>query len=305
MLEKGITIYIDFDIENNHYTKILPVNPESITITSSGANESVDVVNFGEVSRIKNRKLITFDIESFFPQEDYYPYVKLKGDTFYNPSEWIYVFNYLQENKKTCHITITNSRFPDFTFLSIEVSIEKFIHGITFGTDDVSYKISFKEMNYNYKPTIRTVAVDRLIDIGASGYEVDEYGNYNIVEQVQLVETTSRRKITKFIPNAIVRAQGIAYSSEMGDSPTYTVAFSNAIQQKDGNNVRIRYISTNKDAKYPYQIWQLNDSEEGKIGWMSEDSLILTGNYYNELTGRVVKYYGDTTIINETGAISQ
>ena len=233
MLEKGITIYIDFDIENNHYTKILPVNPESITITSSGANESVDVVNFGEVSRIKNRKLITFDIESFFPQEDYYPYVKLKGDTFYNPSEWIYVFNYLQENKKTCHITITNSRFPDFTFLSIEVSIEKFIHGITFGTDDVSYKISFKEMNYNYKPTIRTVAVDRLIDIGASGYEVDEYGNYNIVEQVQLVETTSRRKITKFIPNAIVRAQGIAYSSEMGDSPTYTVAFSNAIQQKD------------------------------------------------------------------------
>ena len=200
MLEKGITIYIDFDIENNHYTKILPVNPESITITSSGANESVDVVNFGEVSRIKNRKLITFDIESFFPQEDYYPYVKLKGDTFYNPSEWIYVFNYLQENKKTCHITITNSRFPDFTFLSIEVSIEKFIHGITFGTDDVSYKISFKEMNYNYKPTIRTVAVDRLIDIGASGYEVDEYGNYNIVEQVQLVETTSRRKITKFIP---------------------------------------------------------------------------------------------------------
>ena len=97
----------------------IPVNPEKITVTVSGNNETVEVISLGQISRLKNRNLKDISFESFFPYESWFPAVRTRGD-FKKPKFYKNFFEDLMNNREAATLSITGLG------IDMDVSIENF-----------------------------------------------------------------------------------------------------------------------------------------------------------------------------------
>lgn len=130
---------IYFDFKGKVVT--LPVNPEELWIKYNGNNESVDMIQTGEVNFAKNKKLATIEIASFFPEDTQASYV-ISGSN--DPEFYIVFLKQIQDSKKPFRFIISG------TDINQEMLIESFEYGYAGGCNDVEYKLSLKE----YKPII-------------------------------------------------------------------------------------------------------------------------------------------------------
>ena len=124
--------YFDF----NGKVVTLPVNPEELWVKYSGNNESVDMIQNGEMNFAKNKKLATIDIASFFPEDTQASYVISGAD---DPEVYLSFLKQIQNSRKPFRLIISG------TDINQQMLIESFEYGYAGGCNDIEYKLSLKE----------------------------------------------------------------------------------------------------------------------------------------------------------------
>lgn len=129
-----MVIHIKWDNDSDGI--ILPVNPQSFTLSDSMNNTSVVIHNLGEINLKGKRALKSITLESFFPCQDY-DFLK---DSFHEPyGYYIKKLNEVFENNTTVHLVITETKINGY------FTIESFEYGHQEKTKDISYSMSLKE----------------------------------------------------------------------------------------------------------------------------------------------------------------
>lgn len=128
-------IFIEYD---NVVIKF-PVNPEEISLSRDGNNETTEILSIGEINVIKEPKLATLEFSCFFPATKEPAYVLTKGD-FKKPDFYIKFLEKIRKDKAPCRFIVSN------TTINIMCSIESFEYGIQAGpVGEIYYSISLKE----------------------------------------------------------------------------------------------------------------------------------------------------------------
>lgn len=99
---------------NNNAEKIqIPVNPGELKIGNGSQNESVSVVDIGEITIKQDPTLKTFEFDSFFP-EWFAPYVGVPESKLMKPWEYIKLIELwkAKDNPVRFIVTGTNINFP-------------------------------------------------------------------------------------------------------------------------------------------------------------------------------------------------
>jgi hypothetical protein len=193
----------------------LPVNPSEIKITTQGHNVVQEIIKLGEINLLRDRKLKTLTISSFFPRTADAPYVLTKGK-FEGPDFYKAFFEKIMHDKKPARLVISDL---GVNFL---VSIESFEWDVKAMDDDVHYSI--RVMEYR------------------------EYSAKTVVMKNANAATTSSsssRAKTGFAIGDTVLVNGKYWYTSYGDSPFGTF--------KDFTG-KISHIVSNKSRKYRYHI---------------------------------------------------
>lgn len=120
----------------------LPITPEDIEISYPGSNKTVNIIQLGQVNLLKTRNLATFTIESWLPDEDWYPGIRTEG-RFKKSKYYVNFFEKIRDAKKPCLFLIYGLN------VSMQVSIESFTHERRGGEhEDLYYTLQLKE----YRP---------------------------------------------------------------------------------------------------------------------------------------------------------
>ena len=127
--------------QDNSQVFIIPVVPPNLPIKSGSNNETFSSID-KDITIIGNPVLREFSLNSFFPVNKNYPFVK-NG---YEPDGWKYVsfIESAKNSKQPVRVVVTTNN--KYTVLNILMSIESFI----FSADkvgDIQYELSLKEFN--------------------------------------------------------------------------------------------------------------------------------------------------------------
>lgn len=130
---------IGFFINYKNVIVQLPVNPESVNVNYSGNNATMEVVKLGDINLLKDKKLAEIEFESFFPNGDWFPAVRTRGN-FEKPTFYKNFFRGIMEDKKPCRLIITGID------INMQVAVEQFDWYHQGGDhEDAYYSIKFKE----------------------------------------------------------------------------------------------------------------------------------------------------------------
>ncbi len=135
MTSNDYQIWITYNAEKQKLR--IPVNPETINITSGTNNKSVLVTELGEITIMQSRAAVQFTFSSFFPKQPF-PGISVKKLT--DPLELVAKINKWKNSKKPVHLIITSSK------INCYCTIEKFTYwenGGDIGT--IHYDIALKE----------------------------------------------------------------------------------------------------------------------------------------------------------------
>lgn len=134
---KGITIRLSYD----GMEKILPVNPEELTIQRASEGETVDILGIGEIGIPKSPSLAIINIESF-------TWADRMSE---NPKNWADWFKTWQRSKKSARFTVEELGY------NLNVTCDAFNYTVKAGEEtDVYYELSLKEYR-PYGATLVTV----------------------------------------------------------------------------------------------------------------------------------------------------
>lgn len=184
----------------------LPVLPEVLQFSGSGGNVSIETIRLGEVSVLGTRKLRTFDLECFFPENENAPYCQTRGAAFKTPTECVAELSEMQDAKEPLRFIVTGIGLNCFY-----VSIEGFSWEYGPGQADINYKLQLKEYRPygNSRKTIEQVP--DLFNVGA--------------RQTKYYETDgSQREKTGFAIGDKVLVSGLYFSSPKGAKALLTVS---------------------------------------------------------------------------------
>ena len=130
---------IGFFINYDGQVVQLPVNPEKVEVKFSGNNSTTEIIQLGEINLLKDRKLAEISFSSFFPQEDWFPAIRTRGQ-FKRPAFYKSFFERIQEDKKPCRLIITGLN------ITMKTSVENFSYYHQGGDhEDAYYSLDFKE----------------------------------------------------------------------------------------------------------------------------------------------------------------
>lgn len=130
---------IGFFINYDGQVVQLPVNPEKVEVKFSGNNSTTEIIQLGEINLLKDRKLAEISFSSFFPQEDWFPAIRTRGQ-FKRPDFYKSFFEGIQEDKKPCRLIITGLN------ITMKTSVENFSYYHQGGDhEDAYYSLDFKE----------------------------------------------------------------------------------------------------------------------------------------------------------------
>jgi len=142
---------IGFFINYDNVVVQLPVNPDKVTVTYSGNNDTKEIIQLGQINILKDRKLATISFNSFFPESDWFPAVRTRGK-FKKPEFYVNFLLKIMNEKRPCRLVITGIN------INIKVSIESFEYYHQAGDhEDMYYTLEFKEYR-DY--AIRQIAFD-------------------------------------------------------------------------------------------------------------------------------------------------
>lgn len=130
---------IGFFINYDGQVVQLPVNPEKVEVKFSGNNSTTEIIQLGEINLLKDRKLAEISFSSFFPQDDWFPAIRTRGQ-FKRPDFYKSFFEGIQEDKKPCRLIITGLN------ITMKTSVENFSYYHQGGDhEDAYYSLDFKE----------------------------------------------------------------------------------------------------------------------------------------------------------------
>ena len=223
----------------------LPITPEDIEITYPGNNKSADVILLGEINLLKTRKLATFTIKSWFPDEDWYPGIRTTG-RFRKSSYYVKFFEKIRDAKKPCDFYIYGLNF------NMKVSIETFTHQRKGGEhEDLYYTLALKE----YRP-----------------FSVRELPQIIQEESGETLETLDKKtpilEPTEITIGATVTVNGTLHRDSYGGNPGKTLS-----------NYTGRVNLINKKGTHPYHI---TNTSGGWLGWVNSEAVGLASE---QITG--------------------
>lgn len=232
---------IGFFINYNNQVVQLPVNPDKITVKYSGNNTTSEIIKLGEINLLKDRKLCEISFKSFFPQDDWFPAVRTRGE--FKPPEFYKKFLLgIMESKKPCRLVVTGID------ISMKCSIESFQYEHQAGDhEDAYYSISIKEY--------RDYQISQLYSAPATGTTTPNGSSASPVEPAKPAQPA------EITIGCTVIANGTIYYSSYGARPTATL-----------KNFKGKISHINKKGSYPYHVTTMSG---GWKGWMSEESVVL------------------------------
>ena len=170
---------IRFFAKYNDLIVQLPVNPESLSFKGESNNETVDIVNGGQVTNIGFEGLKDFKISSFFPARNDGSYINTRGD-FEGPDFYISFFEQIKKDRKPFRLIVTDIN------VNLLVSIESFEYEYKYGTDDVDFTLDLKQY---IEHTVRVLSITK-----------NSSTNNALVAQASSTYTNSNRSVEKSIP---------------------------------------------------------------------------------------------------------
>ena len=220
----------------------LPVNPEKVTVTYSGNNETKEVISLGEINILRGRRLAEISFESFFPENDWFPGVRTRGE-FKKPQLYKRWIKLIMQSKLPCRLIITGLD------ISMRCSIEEFEYYHQGGDhEDAYYSIEFKECPEYH---ITEIPIDSTLgeesSNGSSGDTSDTPG-----------ASASPSEITI---GCSVILNGTVHYDSYGAKPGKT--FSNY-------KGKINFINT--AGSHPYHV---TTPSGGWLGWVTKESVVL------------------------------
>lgn len=222
----------------------LPVNPEKLEISYRGNNKNVEIIQLGEVSILKKKKLGTIKFESWFPYESWWPGIRTKGQ-FESVDFYKNFFTNLQNIGKPCRFIVTGINYNTL------VSIEKFNYYNQGGDyEDCYYSLELKEY-VPYQVKILTPTTLSNSDT-ANNNELPVIGSMD-------KPTINPEEITV---GCTVVLNGTLHKDSYGNGPGQT---------KSNFKCKVNFIK--KGNAYPYHV---TTESGGWLGWVKESDLKLS-----------------------------
>lgn len=131
---------------------ILPVAPESVSISCENMNNTYDLVNGGQINILKEEGLKTISFECLLPSH-WYPFSTYKRG-YQPPIHYLEIFDELKKSKKIFQLIINRRDGLTFSLFdtNLSVSLEEYtVNEEAEEGTDVKVSLTFKE--YNLKPT--------------------------------------------------------------------------------------------------------------------------------------------------------
>lgn len=123
----------------------LPVNPESIAFTEKQLNETVTLLNMGEVNLSGNRGLKRVKFTSFFParHSPFYRYAKKQ------PKQYVKIIEEWKREGAKIRVIVTDLR------INLVMLIDELSYSVKEGDKDVYYSISLSEYRKLNVPSVQ------------------------------------------------------------------------------------------------------------------------------------------------------
>ena len=229
-------------IEYNGKVVQMPVNPETFNVSTSGNNETMEIITLGEIVIPKKKKLSSIKWDSFFPYDSWYPAIRTKG-SFQSAEFYLTFLDKIRDDCKPCHLTVTGIGFDE------DVVIESFEYYHQAGDhEDTYYSISFtKYQSYG----VSIVSKDDKSNQPKSTTAVGTVSP-------QAAVTPTAKEIT--IGCEVILNGRVHYDS-YGSKPGKTFT-----------NYRGKVNLINQKGSHPYHISTPSGSW---LGWVSKESVVL------------------------------
>lgn len=138
----GYHIYLSYN--NNEELIELPILPEKIEISGSGANKSSEVLSLGEITQLKLPKLFSLQIDTEFPAE-WTPICEVSASKLKSPFDYISMIEKWRRTLRPIRFVFTGSTVD----INSPVSIESFTYTEN-GGDVGTFKVKIKLKEYRF-----------------------------------------------------------------------------------------------------------------------------------------------------------
>lgn len=231
---------IGFFINYKNQVIQLPVNPEKVSVEFAGNNTSKEIINLGEITLIKDRKLSTISFESFFPQHEWFPAIRTRGQ-FKTPDFYKKFFQTIMEDKKPCRLIITGIG------INTQCSVESFEYYHQGGDhEDAYYSLEFKEYKEYH---ITEIAIDSSLGSTTTN---------NNSAATAPAKPLAPAAITK---GCSVILNGRVHYDSYGAKPGKTF-----------KNYKGKVNFINEKGTHPYHV---TTPDGGWLGWVTKESVVL------------------------------
>lgn len=241
---------IGFFIRYNKVVIQLPVNPEKVSVKFKGNNSTKEIINLGQINLLKNRKLAEISFESFFPQDDWFPAIRTRGD-FRTPDFYKSFISTIQTLKKPCRLIITGIG------ISMKCSIENFDFYHQSGDhEDAYYSLDFKEY--------RAYQIRQI--------KVTNPSNNKKTNTDTPVTNTPTKKVTTPPANTAVTPEKITIGCDVILNGRVHYDSYGSKPGKTFSNYRGKINFINMKGTHPYHV----TTPSGQwLGWVTEESVVL------------------------------
>lgn len=195
---------------------LMPVTPEKITQKFKGRNETIDLINGGEVAQIKKYGLAEISMECLIPWTKY-PFAIYRNNTFRDQQYYLGKFKAMRNSKKPFVLKIARSA-PDFEDLydtNFKVTLENYT--VTEDAEegmDLKVSLEFKEYNWigaeslrdvNGKKTVKKQS-QRTTKDTASTYVVKKGDTLSSIAKKQMGSASKKTEIYEWNKDTIEKA---------------------------------------------------------------------------------------------------
>lgn len=229
----------------------LPVNPQTLEITTASDNKKTNVVKLGQIVIPKGVNLSTLTIESFFPGGatstanilgNFSPsYLVTSLDSLFNSftsKQYFQYFETLQQTQIPVRLVISDCG------VDMDVLVESIKQKYESCDDDLYYTLNLIQ----YKPHKATKLETKAVSTSEG-----------VVQKV--IPTVKPRTKTGLASGDTVIVNGKYFYDSFGSSP------SNSFKNFKG---KISHVATNKNASYKYHITSMDG---GWKGWVKADQI--------------------------------
>lgn len=145
----GYDMYFVFNDGTKDIFYRFPITPSSINISRESNNETVSLIDEGEVNLLKSPKLAEIQFDALFPMYDHYPFATTDGQRgTHDKFQWYWEFwNGIMEQKKTFRFVVSR-RYGNYSYYKWDTDIKVSLESMELKEDAEEYgtdiMVSFK-----------------------------------------------------------------------------------------------------------------------------------------------------------------